>query len=148
MTFTASLPTTRDHVRLRIGDVETGREIWADAVYDAVITALEVSTTPATAGAIGIRKVALAMAKNGMGRFARDVDESPVGISNQRSQKFQHFKDLVRELQDETNKGPMEVYFGGLSKAEALTLSEDSDFVGNNFAIGMHDNVPTSPEGQ
>jgi hypothetical protein len=117
--------SAKDRIRHRIGDVRT-----KDAVLEDEEIAYELSLS--TNEAI----VALRCARLALNRVRQDVDSSGAGVNVSRSQKFQHFKDVISELELEA-MGTVNIVLTGASKAERDALAEDPDVPEAPFSIGM-----------
>lgn len=95
MTFTysiANLTTPLAQVRLRIGDTDSNLQLLQDE---------EISVALAT-HANAVLPAAIACVRLILARLARDVDTSHAGVSAQRDQKTQHYRDLLQMLLDES----------------------------------------------
>ena len=64
-------------------------------------------------------------------------------MSGSRSQKTQHYKDILANLVKESG-GETRVKVGGISKDDNDTLNDDSDFEKPTFTVGMNDRVNSS----
>lgn len=95
MTFTystANLTTPLAQVRLRIGDTDSNLQLLQDE---------EINVALAT-HANAVLPTAIACVRLILARIARDVDTSHAGVSAQRDQKTQHYRDLLKMLTDES----------------------------------------------
>lgn len=138
MTFTYALADlsstdtttqTRTLVRLRIGDTDSNDPLLADEEIEALM----VDTTSVPALALKGARLILA-------RIARDIDTSGAGMNTSRSQKTQHYRDLVSELEAELRVGG-QPYLGGVSRARQTEIEANSDYKRPSFSIGMHDDL-------
>ncbi len=119
MTFTyssSSISTDLAKVRLTIGDTDRDQALLSDEEINYYL-ARKASVTLA---AIDCVKAILA-------KLARDVDRNNLGMSATRSQKTQHYRDLLKDLQAESMTVG-EVFVGGVSEAERESIEEDEDF--------------------
>ena len=124
MTWTyssTSLSTDLAKVRLKIGDTNTNNQLLSDEEIQVSLD--EYSDTKLAS--IGCIRAILA-------KLARDIDRSNLGMSAQRSQQIQHYKDLLAELSSESGLYA-EPFFGGGSLDEKDSLESDSDYTGNVF---------------
>ena len=140
MTYTLPAPstttstTTTDHttalsqIRMKIGDTVTNDPLLTDehilAVYANFPTVIAASVE---------------CVKNIIARMARDVDFSAGVISVQRSLRYQQFKDLLMQLEAESETSIV-VYVGGQSKAIEETYASTQDLKARVFRIGMDRN--------
>lgn len=130
MSFTYSdtdLSTDLAKVRKRIGDVDSGSALLTD---EEIEDTLEEYPSVALAAIKCVQTI--------LGRLARRTDRSAVGLSSSRSQAFQHYKDLLAELQSEAS-AEATPRLKGTSDAEAISLENDSDFRAHSFSVGMDD---------
>lgn len=136
MTFTYALSdltsadtTTKNRalVRLRIGDTDSDAQLLQDEEIAAVLAV----TTAIPVAALQCCRLVLA-------RLARDIDASGAGMNVSRSQKTQHYRDLISELEDEIRLGA-QAYLGGTSIARETAIEADTDFKRPAFRRAMHD---------
>ena len=95
MTFTysiASLSTPLAQVRLRIGDTDSNVPLLEDEEINVALGTHANAVLPA----------AIACVRLILARLARDVDTSHAGVSAQRDQKTQHYRDILQMLLDES----------------------------------------------
>jgi hypothetical protein len=131
-TFSDSIATDKDIVRLKVGDTDTNDQLLSDETIDALLAI----RPDVVLCAIDACRAILA-------KLARDIDRSAAGMSGSRSQKTQHYKDILSSLVKESG-GETRVKVGGISKSENDTLRDNSDFEEPTFAIGMNDRVNSS----
>ena len=131
-TFSDSIATDKDKVRLRIGDTDTDDQLLSDETLDALLAI----RADVVLCAIDACRAILA-------KLARDIDRSAVGMSGSRSQKTQHYKDILATLIKESG-GETRIKVGGISKSDNDTLRDDSDFEKPTFTVGMNDSVDSS----
>jgi hypothetical protein len=112
----SSISTDLAKVRLTIGDTDRDQALLSDEEINYYL-ARKASVTLA---AIDCVKAILA-------KMARDVDRNNLGMSATRSQKTQHYRDLLKDLQAESMTVG-EVFVGGVSEAERESIEEDEDF--------------------
>lgn len=132
MTFTYSkstISTDLAKVRLRIGDTDSTRQLLSDE--EIAYTLTEYST---------VVMASIECVKRILGQLARSTDRSAVGLSSSRSQAFQQYKDLLRELEIEAVSSAAP-FFTGASQDEVDGDTEDSDYRGVQFDIGQDDNA-------
>lgn len=140
MTYTLPAPssstvtTTTDHttvlsqIRMKIGDTVSTDPLLTDEHI------LEVYANFPTVIAAAVECV-----KNIIARMARDADFSAGVISVQRSPRFQQFKDLLVQLEAESETS-LVVYVGGQSKAIEETYASTEDLKARVFRVGMDRN--------
>ena len=120
MTFTwddTDLSTALSQVRLTIGDTDTNRPLLTD---EEITYRLGLHSN-------GILVTSIDCVKDILAKIARDIDRSGEKVSGTRSQKTQHYKDLLKQLMQD-NATLCEAYVGGTSDAEADTLEADDDW--------------------
>jgi hypothetical protein len=122
-----NLSTPLARVRLRLGDTNPLDFILHDEEINAILS----DTNDVTVTAFQCCELILA-------RFARDIDASGGPISTQRSQKFQHYKDLLERLARELAIGAT-CAWGGTSKQGDRAHANDPDFQPPRMAEGMDD---------
>jgi hypothetical protein len=133
MAFTYNLTTTRGQVRLRIGDTNSSDPLLTDAEIDYSIT----QRTGVLQSAIECVRVILA-------KIARDIDRSGAQVQSSRSQKTQHYRDLLKDLQAEA--APLSgVRCGGISIDDMADEVEDDDRTQPAFTAGDDDNTRSVP---
>jgi hypothetical protein len=116
-------------VRVRIGDTNTNDELLSDEVIDSF---LDVRSDVVLAAIDCCRAI--------IAKLSRDVDRSNLGMSASRSQKVQHYRDLLAELQKqaaESSSGAPRI--GGISKTAKDDVDGDSDRVAPAFRRGQFD---------
>lgn len=119
MTFTyssSSISTDLAKVRLAIGDTDSNTALLTDEEINYYLD----RKGDVTLAAIDCVKAILA-------KLARDVDRNNLGMSATRSQKTQHYRDLLKDLQAE-QRTVAELFVGGTSIAERESIDEDDDF--------------------
>ena len=130
MTFTYSstaLSTDLAKVRLKLGDTKEAHALLTDEQIAALLTE---HTTVEAAAVAGCKRI--------LALLTRDVDSNAGGITNTRSQKTTHYKDLLALLEDDL-RASGEPYVGGVSKADKIDREADTDFVRPAFGVGMDD---------
>ena len=130
--FSDSLATDRDKVRLKIGDTDTDDQLLSNETIDAL---LDIRADVILCSIDACRAI--------LAKLARDIDRSAAGMSGSRSQKTQHYKDILANLVKESG-GETRVKVGGISKDDNDTLNDDSDFEKPTFTVGMNDRVNSS----
>ena len=126
-TFSDSLTTDRDKVRLKIGDTDTDDQLLSDETIDALLV---IRADVILCSIDAVRAI--------LSKLARDIDRSAAGMSGSRSQKTQHYKDVLMNLVKESG-GETRMKVGGISKGAADTLRDDTDFIKPSFSVDMHD---------
>lgn len=130
MTFSynTNLAEDRDWVRFKTGDTNEAAALLSDEEIGALLTTYaDVTLTSAYA-------VEAILAK-----LARDVDRSNLGMSGTRSQKTQHYQDLLKTLRAQAGLSG-EVFAGGQSIADKDDNAADTDLTQPMFDRGRHDN--------
>jgi len=133
-TFSESLTTTRDKLRLRIGDTDTNDQLLANETLDVLLS--DRSDDLALAAVDAVRVI--------IAKLGREFDRSAVGVGGQRSQKVLHYTDLLKQLTKESRLSTG-VIVGGLSADRKETIEDDSDFVRPSFTVGGDDSPSTEP---
>lgn len=139
MTFTydpENITTDLAKVRTIIGDTQTGvAELLTDEQINFFLTQKP-----------DIYLASIDSAKAIIAKLARDVDRSNIGMSASRSQKVQHYKDLIDQLEIEATAGA-EVFAGGLSIDAHTTAETDTDLVQPKFIKDQDDNPGANHNG-
>jgi hypothetical protein len=125
---TASVWTDLTRIRRRIGDTDSDDALLTD---EEINDQLSLTDEFNRAAAECVRAI--------LGKMARDVDRTGTGYSATRSQKFQHYKDLLKDLDAEANLQASVELTGG-TKSGIEEYESDSDFVQFPFKKGLHDN--------
>lgn len=127
--FDINLGTTRDRIRARLGDTDENHVLLDDQTYDALLTLR--SDDFISAAIDSCRAI--------QGKMHRDIDRSNVGVTANRSQRFNQIETVLRDLIRESNvQGG--IFVGGLSIAGKEALESDADFVQPTFKVGDMDN--------
>jgi len=126
-TFSDSLSTDRDKVRLKIGDTDTQDQLLSDETIDALLAVRD-----------DVVLCSIDACRAILAKLAREIDRSAAGMSGSRSQKTNHYKDILANLTKESG-GETRVKVGGISKGDNDTIRDDSDFEPLAFSIGMND---------
>lgn len=138
-TYNIALATDRDRVRFRIGDTNTDKQLLADEEIAAQLTRFN-NDIPLTV--VSCIKAIIA-------KLARDYDRSNLGLSAQRSQQIQHYRDLLAEYQGTGVEGALsnaEMFVGGLSKDKEDSFDDDDDYKGPHLRRGQ-DDIDQADEG-
>ena len=133
MTWTysaTSISTDLAKVRLTIGDTDTNDQLLSDEEINYVLGRYD-DVDRASAECI---KILLAQPE-----AARAVDRSGTGFSATRSQRFQHLRDILAELQAKATSAAGAT-LTGVSVSERETLESDSDYIAASFEVGLHNN--------
>ena len=129
-TFSDSLTTDRDKVRLKIGDTDTQDQLLSDETLDALLAVRN-----------DVVLCAIDACRAILSKLARDIDRSAAGMSGSRSQKTTHYKDVLATLVKESS-GETRMKVGGVSRSENETILDNSDFEKPSFTIGINDRKP------
>ena len=128
-TYSNTLATNRDMVRLKIGDTDTNDQLLQNETIDALLTARSNSVVDASIDCV---RAVLAV-------FVREIDRSNVGITANRSQKFNQLETLLQQLQAEARTGHGGMFVGGHSRSEKETIEDDTDFLRPFAKVGKDD---------
>jgi len=131
-TFSDSIATDKDKVRLKIGDTDTNDQLLSDETIEALLAIRD-----------DVVLCAIDACRAILAKLAREIDRSAAGMSGSRSQKTQHYKDILANLTKESG-GETRVKVGGISKSDNDTLRDDSDFEEPAFSVGMNDRTNSS----
>lgn len=141
-TYSTSLATDKDTVRLLIGDTNTTSAMFQDEEINAV---LAIQTNVMLAAAL--------MADSAAGKYSRSVSFSVEGLSIQNSQKAEGYRKLAESLRAQAASGNGiggvgintiggTPFVGGISKDEMHTQESDTDRVDSMFGVGTCEVVP------
>lgn len=118
-----------DVVRRYTGDTNTNTPLLTDEEIALYI-----------AGASNLHSAAADAIEHGiLPQIARDVDSSGAGLTNNRSQKTTHYRDMIESLR-RSGGALCEAYAGGMSIAADETFAADTDLVTPAFTRNMHGN--------
>ncbi len=133
MTFTydSSDPgaTTRDQIRLMVGDTDTGDQIMQDEEIAYFVT---------TYTSVG--SAAVAVARSILSIFARQVTKAVGDLRINASDRYKAYAEHIANLEElALATDPYQIYVGGQSFNEINSDRRDSDLPQGRFAVGMHD---------
>lgn len=130
MAFTYSAAEASDlhKVRGKVGDTSSGDALLDDDTITEILT--EFTSVP-TAAVEACKRI--------LAQFARRVDRSGIGLSSNRSDAFEQYERLLKVLEREASASGAEMFVGGATLSEAVTLESDTDFRPRSFKIGMDD---------
>lgn len=131
---TAPGSSARSYVRLRIGDVSSGRPMLQDEELDALLSMYGEPLKAASEACF-----VLAAQK------ARDVDKTAGRMSISNSQAAQAFERMGKRLLAEVGLTVVP-YAGGISESDKDIDRGDTDLVQHSFTLGMHDSPGTAPQ--
>jgi hypothetical protein len=117
-----ALGTALAQVRSRIGDTDSDRPLLTDEEIAVMLTAHGQAVLAAACSCIQLI----------LAKIARDVDTSHAGVSANRDQKTQHYKDLLESLQadlDGENVRQAEIHYTG-------AVPGDLDYEAPKFRLG------------
>ena len=129
--YNDTLPTTRDKVRFRIGDIDTDRQLLQNETIDALLE--EYGDSVLRVSVVSVRSI--------LAQLARDINRNVIGISSDIGQATDHFRSLLAELVAEMNTDGG-LYPGAISVARERILNEQNgrtykapDFEQGQFSI-------------
>lgn len=128
-TYNTGLTGSRDLIRLRIGDIDENEMFLTDEAIDSINAQYPGHVKSCIQCVLAILAV-----------LARKVDRSAAGINSSRSQKFQHYKDLLAELKEELRLGNVQAYAGGMDTGRIEDMRSDTSYPQQPFSVGMDDN--------
>ena len=117
-TYDTSLGTTRDEVRLLIGDTDTTAQLFSDEEIAAVL---------ASAGSP--RAAAAELALNLSARYARKADVGSGPLSVSWSQVSKEFAELAARLRSTGGTSVPVIVVGGSSRAQQQRMRTDTDLI-------------------
>ena len=126
--YSDSLGTNRDKLRLRIGDTDSNDQLLSNETLDVLLS--DKNNDLALAAVDAVRAI--------IAKLGREFDRNAVGVGGSRSQKVQHYHDLLIQLNKEA-RGSTGVVVGGLSADRKETIQDDTDFIRPSFRIGQDD---------
>ena len=117
--FSESLSTNLDKVRLKLGDTDTNDQILQNETINALLTE---HNNDITLTAISCCRAIIA-------KYNRTIDRSAAGMSANRSIIVENYRQLLTDLlrADRGNSGA--VYNGSFSRDRKETIEDDSDFI-------------------
>ena len=135
-----------DNVRLLIGDTDSNAQTLSDSNIDFFLS--EANENVYLAASMAADAIAA--------KFARDVTNSQSdsqglhSLSRNSSDKFKHYTDLAEKLMGRYKQGAgsggngssaatLNVFAGGISKADKSTRNADPDRTGTSFNRTLHD---------
>ena len=127
--YSDSLSSDRDKLRVKIGDVDTNDQLLSNELLDALLTTRGDPTLAAINAVEGI-----------LAKFAREIDRGSLGLGGSRSQKTQFYRDLLKELRAEAARGDTSIFFGGGSISQKESNREDADAPLTPFRIDQFKN--------
>lgn len=130
-TYDITLPTTRDQVRLRIGDTISTDQQMQNEELDALLAAT----------GDNVNSASLAAARMLQARYARQVDKWVGDLKILASQRARAYASLIEEIESVVSVGRGTPFAGGIRVDAKSTLSEDSSLVQPSFRRGMFDNT-------
>ncbi len=120
-----------DHVRLLVGDTDCATAFLQDS---EILFFIDEEGSAAFAAPRAAEAIA--------GTVARKIDVGTGKVRKSLSQLFDHYTALAKTLRARAEEC-VEVYAGGISKAEKQTDAQDADLVQPEFHKDMHDNPRT-----
>lgn len=118
-TYDTSLGTTRDEVRLLIGDTDTTAQLFSDEEIAAVL---------ASAG--GVRAAGAELALNLSAKYARKADVGSGPLSVSWSQVSKQYAELAARLRSTgTGASIPVIVVGGSSRAQQQRMRADTDLI-------------------
>lgn len=140
--FDDSLTTTRDKVRLRIGDTNANDEILSNETIDALLTEHSDDVMLATISCV--RAI--------IAKFSRNLNRGAAGMTADMSVFVAHYQELLSDLikQNRGNSGVRYKSASSVSRKE--TIESDTDFIPPFASVGMDDypgsgqNSPGDPD--
>tara|TARA_R110000824_G_C14951674_1_gene650997 strand:- start:129 stop:578 length:450 start_codon:yes stop_codon:yes gene_type:complete len=127
--YNESLPTDRDKVRLKVGDVDTADQLLSNETLDALLT--ENSSDIVLTSIAAVRAI--------IASYTRTLARSAAGMSADTTIFFTHYQELLADLlkQNRGNSGAR--YSGSFSRSRQETINSDSDFIKPDFSRGEFD---------
>lgn len=114
--YDESLPTDRDKVRFRIGDIDTEEQLLSNETLDTLLVIRNDVVLASIDAVEGI-----------LAKFAREIDRQALGLGGPRSQKTLHYRELLKELRAQAARGSTGIFFGGGSVAAKTSILNDTD---------------------
>ena len=127
--YSASLGTTRDVVRAKIGDTDSDRALLTNEAIDKLLTDNNQSIPRTCIDAVRII----------LATFTRNIDRSMSGLSSSVAHVTTHYRALLEDLTKEaaTNTG---LYPGAIKVATHDSLTDDDNYRPPDFTVGQFDN--------
>ncbi len=129
-TYNPAISTTRDQVRLALGDTDSSAQLFSDEEIAGAITLYG-----------GALNTAAALADGLAGKFSRSVTFAVEGLRIENSAKAESYRRLAQTLRAQSALAPggIGVLVSGVSKGEMDAENADTDRVPNRFVVGMQD---------
>jgi len=117
--FSESLSTNLDKVRLKLGDVDTNDEILQNETINALLTEHNDDVNLAT----------IACCRAIIAKYNRTIDRNAAGMSANRSIIVENYRQLLAELLRANRGNAGARYKGSFSRDRQETIEDDSDFI-------------------
>lgn len=117
--YSDSLSTNKDKVRLRIGDTDTNDQLLSNETIDALLS--EHGDDIVLSSISSIRAI--------IAKFSRTVDRNAAGMSANRSIIVENYRQLLKELLAANRGNSGARYKGSFSKSRQETIEDDTDFI-------------------
>tara|TARA_R110000824_G_scaffold169764_1_gene346895 strand:+ start:318 stop:764 length:447 start_codon:yes stop_codon:yes gene_type:complete len=127
--YSDSLSTTRDRVRLNIGDTNTNDQILPNETIDALLTENSDDVLITTISCV--RAI--------IAKYSRELARGAIGMSADMTVFVAHYQELLTDLikQNRGNSGVR--YASAFSISRKETIESDSDYVKPFAAVGRDD---------
>lgn len=138
--YNIDLSTDVDKVRVRIGDTNANNQLLSNEEITALLSAFGSDIIQTVIGSI--RAI--------IAKLARDYDRSNVGMSVQRSQQVQHYKDLLEQFTGSGIEGintRAGMFVGGLSQSTEESFDDDTDYKSPDLRRRMDDKPGAGNDG-
>ena len=140
--YSDSLTTDRDKIRLRIGDTDTNDQILPNETIDALLT--EHSSDVMLATISCVRAI--------IAKYARNMTRGAIGMTADMSIFVTHYQELLSDLikQNRGNSGVR--YKSAFNQSRKDTIESDADYIRPFASVGMTDypgsgqNSPGDPD--
>ena len=117
--FSDSLSTNLDKVRLKLGDTETTDQILQNETISALLTEHSDDVNLAT----------IACCRAIIAKYNRTIDRNAAGMSANRSIIVENYRQLLAELLRANRGNAGARYKGSFSRDRQETIEDDSDFI-------------------
>jgi hypothetical protein len=127
--YSDSLSTNRDRVRLTIGDTNTNDQILPNETIDALLT--DNGDDVLLASISSVRAI--------IAKYSRELSRGAIGMSADMTVFVAHYRDLLSDLIKQTRGLSGVRYKSAFSQSRKETIESDDDYIRPFAAVGRDD---------